>query len=93
MTASIAIRFIGYVIGGFLTFGAMFAAANTMYAAVASEGVKLVRCVPSGSAAMSILTSFLMESMFALSTRRHSWLFGDIAVQWFFGRYSQLGNF
>jgi putative ABC transport system permease protein len=37
MSASIAIRIIGFVIGGFLTFGAMFAAANTMYAAVASR--------------------------------------------------------
>ena len=38
MSASIALRVIGYVIGVFLTFGAMFAAANTMYAAVASRG-------------------------------------------------------
>ena len=34
MTATIAIRIVGYFIAGFLTVGAMFAAANTMYAAV-----------------------------------------------------------
>ncbi len=38
MSASVAIRLVGYVVAGFLTVGAMFAAANTMYAAVASRG-------------------------------------------------------
>ncbi len=38
MSSSIAIKFVGFVIAGFLTVGAMFAAANTMYAAVASRG-------------------------------------------------------
>lgn len=38
MTASIAIRFVGFAIAIFLTMGAMFAAANTMYAAIASRG-------------------------------------------------------
>jgi putative ABC transport system permease protein len=45
MSASAAIKYIGYVIGGFLTFGAMFAAANTMYDAVefrASDIVSLI---------------------------------------------------
>lgn len=63
MSASIAIRFIGYVIGGFLTFGAMFAAANTMYAAVASRGREIGTLRAIGFSRMSILMSFLMESM------------------------------
>lgn len=62
MTASIAIRFIGYVIGGFLTFGAMFAAANTMYAAVASRGREIGTLRAIGFSRASILTSFLIES-------------------------------
>jgi putative ABC transport system permease protein len=64
MSASIAIRFIGYVIGGFLTFGAMFAAANTMYAAVASRGREIGTLRAIGFGRSSILFSFLFESMF-----------------------------
>jgi len=63
MTASIAIRFIGYVIGGFLTFGAMFAAANTMYAAVASRGREIGTLRAIGFSRSSILFSFIIESM------------------------------
>ena len=63
MSASIAIRFIGYVIGGFLTFGAMFAAANTMYAAVASRGREIGTLRAIGFSRSSILFSFLIESM------------------------------
>ena len=37
MTSSIFIRFVGEFIAALLTVGAMFAAANTMYAAVASR--------------------------------------------------------
>lgn len=63
MSASIAIRFIGYVIGGFLLFGAMFAAANTMYAAVASRGREIGTLRAIGFSRSSILCSFLFESM------------------------------
>ena len=63
MTASIAIRFIGFVIGGFLTFGAMFAAANTMYAAVASRGREIGTLRAIGFSRSSILFSFLIESV------------------------------
>ena len=63
MSASIAIRFIGFVIGGFLTFGAMFAAANTMYAAVASRGREIGTLRAIGFSRSSILFSFLIESM------------------------------
>ena len=64
MSASIAIRFIGYVIGGFLLFGAMFAAANTMYSAVASRGREIGTLRALGFSRASILISFLFESTF-----------------------------
>lgn len=63
MTASIAIRIIGYVISGFLTFGAMFAAANTMYAAVASRAREIGTLRAIGFSRSSVLTSFLLESL------------------------------
>ncbi len=57
MLSSIAIRLIGYVIGGFLTFGAMFAAANTMYAAVASRAREIGTLRAIGFSRFSILGS------------------------------------
>lgn len=63
MSAAIAVRFFGYVIGAFLTFGAMFAAANTMYAAVASRGREIGTLRAIGFSRFSILTSFLFESV------------------------------
>ena len=63
MTASIAIRFVGFAIAGFLTLGAMFAAANTMYAAVASRGREIGALRAMGFNRRSILVSFLFESV------------------------------
>lgn len=63
MTASIAFRLFGYVIGTFLTFGAMFAAANTMYAAVASRAREIGTLRAIGFSRLSVLTSFLVESV------------------------------
>jgi putative ABC transport system permease protein len=63
MTASIAIKFVGFAIAGFLTLGAMFAAANTMYAAVASRGREIGSLRAMGFSRRSILTSFLFESV------------------------------
>lgn len=63
MSSSIAIKFVGYMIAGFLTFGAMFAAANTMYAAVASRGREIGTLRAIGFRRRSILTSFLFESI------------------------------
>jgi putative ABC transport system permease protein len=63
MTASIAIKFVGIAIAGFLTLGAMFAAANTMYAAVASRGREIGALRAIGFSRRSILTSFLFESV------------------------------
>ena len=63
MTSSIAIKFVGFVIAAFLTFGAMFAAANTMYAAVASRGREIGTLRALGFQRRSILFSFLFESV------------------------------
>jgi putative ABC transport system permease protein len=56
-------KFIGYFIAGFLTFGAMFAAANTMYAAVASRGREIGTLRALGFSRFSVLSSFLLESV------------------------------
>lgn len=63
MSASIAVRFVSFVIAGFLTFGAMFAAANTMYSAVASRGREIGTLRAIGFRRRSILFSFLLESL------------------------------
>lgn len=63
MSASIAIKFIGYIMAAFLTFGAMFAAANTMFAAVASRGREIGTLRALGFRRGSILLSFLLESV------------------------------
>ena len=63
MTASIAIKFVGFAIAGFLTLGAMFAAANTMYAAVASRAREIGAPCAIGFSRRSVLISFLFESV------------------------------
>ena len=63
MSASILVQLISYVLAGFLTFGAMFAAANTMYAAVASRGREIGTLRALGFRRRSILASFLLESV------------------------------
>ncbi len=62
-SASIAIKFVGYVIAGFLTVGAMFAAANTMYSAVASRGREIGTLRAIGFRRRSVVASFLLESL------------------------------
>jgi putative ABC transport system permease protein len=62
-SASIAIRVVAYMIAGFLTIGAMFAAANTMYAAVASRGREIGTLRAVGFSRTTVLVSFLMESL------------------------------
>jgi putative ABC transport system permease protein len=63
MSASIFLRSIGFLIGGFLTFGAMFGAANTMYAAVANRAREIGTLRAIGFSRGSILGSFLIESV------------------------------
>jgi putative ABC transport system permease protein len=61
--SSIAIKAVAYLIATFLTIGAMFAAANTMYAAVSSRGREIGTLRAIGFPRRAILTSFLMESV------------------------------
>jgi len=63
MAATLAIRIVGYFIAGFLTVGAMFAAANTMYAAVANRTREIGTLRAIGFRRRSILCSFLLESI------------------------------
>jgi len=63
LSSAIAIRFVGYTIAVFLTFGAMFAAANTMFAAVASRSREIGTLRALGFKRGSILVSFLLESV------------------------------
>ena len=53
----------GYFIAGFLTIGAMFAAANTMYAAVANRTREIGTLRALGFSRRSILASFLLEAL------------------------------
>lgn len=62
-SSSIAIKVIAYLIAGFLTIGAMFAAANTMYAAVSSRGREIGTLRAVGFSRRTILFSFMMESL------------------------------
>lgn len=62
-TSALAIKIVAYIIAGFLTIGAMFAAANTMYAAVASRGREIGTLRAVGFHRRTILTSFVLESL------------------------------
>ncbi len=62
-SSSVALKAVAYLIAGFLTFGAMFAAANTMYAAVSSRGREIGTLRAMGFRRRSVLTSFLLESL------------------------------
>jgi putative ABC transport system permease protein len=63
MSAATAIKVIGYIICAFLTFGAMFAAANTMYAAIASRSREIGTLRAIGFSRGSILISLVVESV------------------------------
>jgi putative ABC transport system permease protein len=60
-SASVAIRVVAYIIAFFLTFGAMFAAANTMYAAVASRSREIGTLRAIGFPRRAVLASFMLE--------------------------------
>jgi len=62
-SSSVAIRAVAFIIAGFLTIGAMFAAANTMYAAVACRGREIGTLRAVGFRRRMVLTSFLLESL------------------------------
>lgn len=60
--AGIAIKFVGQIIALFLTIGAMFAVANTMFAAVASRAREIGTLRALGFGRMSVMAGFLIES-------------------------------
>lgn len=62
-SSSIAIKVVAYLIAGFLTVGAMFAAANTMYSAVSSRGREIGTLRAVGFPRRSVLASFVLESL------------------------------
>ena len=61
--SSIALEVIAYIIAIFLTIGAMFAAANTMYAAVASRGREIGTLRALGFSRRTVLLSFMAEAL------------------------------
>lgn len=63
MGSAVAMKFFGYFLASFLTIGAMFAAANTMFAAVASRSREIGTLRALGFRRTSILCSFLFESV------------------------------
>ncbi len=62
-SSSLAIKVVAYIIAGFLTVGAMFAAANTMYAAVSSRGREIGTLRAVGFPRRTVLISFMLESL------------------------------
>lgn len=63
MDQGIFFKLVGYLIAGFLTMGAMFAAANTMYAAVAGRSREIGTLRALGFRRREVLSSFLFESI------------------------------
>lgn len=62
-SSTIAIKVVAYLIAGFLTVGAMFAAANTMYSAVSSRGREIGTLRAVGFPRRAVLASFVFESL------------------------------
>jgi putative ABC transport system permease protein len=61
--AGVAIKVVGRLIAFFLTLGAMFAVANTMYGAVASRAREIGTLRALGFSRSNVLASFLIESL------------------------------
>jgi putative ABC transport system permease protein len=63
LTAMNYLRWIGYALAVFLSLGASFGAANTMYSAVSTRSREIGTLRALGFSRRSILTSFLLESV------------------------------
>ena len=57
------IKVIGWVVGVIMAIGSIFAAMNTMYAAVAYRGREIATLRVIGFSRPAILTSFVLESL------------------------------
>lgn len=60
---SALIKIVGYMIAFFLTIGAMFAVANTMYGAIASRAREIGTLRALGFGRLNILAAFVLESL------------------------------
>lgn len=60
--AGIVLRLLGYIIAFFLTVGAMFAVANTMYAAISNRAREIGTLRSLGFGQGSVLIAFMLES-------------------------------
>lgn len=65
--AGMLLKIIGYMVSFFLTIGAMFAVANTMYGAIASRAREIGTLRALGFGRASILFAFLLESLILCS--------------------------
>jgi putative ABC transport system permease protein len=62
-TISTIIRVLGFLVAGIMAIGAVFAALNTMYSAVAARSAEIGTLKALGFTPLAIVTSFLVESI------------------------------
>ncbi len=79
------IKVVGYMIAFFLTIGAMFAVANTMYGAIASRAREIGTLRALGFGRLSILTAFVLESLVLCLAGAVLGCLGALAITFFLG--------
>ncbi len=79
------IKVVGYMIAFFLTIGAMFAVANTMYGAIASRAREIGTLRALGFGRVSILTAFVLESLVLCLAGAALGCLGALAITFFLG--------
>jgi putative ABC transport system permease protein len=79
------IKVVGYMIAFFLTIGAMFAVANTMYGAIASRAREIGTLRALGFGRLSILTAFVLESLVLCLAGAALGCLGALAITFFLG--------
>jgi putative ABC transport system permease protein len=79
------IKIVGGMIAFFLTIGAMFAVANTMYGAIASRAREIGTLRALGFGRVSILFAFLLESLLLCTLGALLGCLGALALQYVYG--------
>lgn len=79
------IKIVGGMIAFFLTIGAMFAVANTMYGAIASRAREIGTLRALGFGCFSVLFAFLLESLVLCALGALLGILGALALQYSFG--------
>lgn len=79
------IKIVGYMIAFFLTIGAMFAVANTMYGAIASRAREIGTLRALGFGRANILAAFVLESLVLCLAGAALGCLGALAVTCFLG--------